>query len=261
MSLKFSVKNILNLESTSESIPPLIKPHSPLIENAKLLLNFSLTTSSDQRQLLETLALLLTENKKNGISKITKNEIRFEDDCEESPSRSSSIASSFSSTASTPSSLFNHSNFSKALPFMLNFKNLLQTTSFTNSVPDSTTHLNSSSNKSLVFNIDDESQMLNNQENSHKNNASVLQPSSLSDEVIEVVLSNDVTNKKKYNHKKKLLLTELNTFVASKDGLYKCETCNKVFTAHYNLTRHMPVHTGARPFVCKVKLFTFNNQK
>jgi len=25
-----------------------------------------------------------------------------------------------------------------------------------------------------------------------------------------------------------------------------------VFNAHYNLTRHMPVHTGARPFVCKV---------
>lgn len=26
----------------------------------------------------------------------------------------------------------------------------------------------------------------------------------------------------------------------------------QVFNAHYNLTRHMPVHTGARPFVCKV---------
>lgn len=26
----------------------------------------------------------------------------------------------------------------------------------------------------------------------------------------------------------------------------------KVFNAHYNLTRHMPVHTGARPFVCKI---------
>lgn len=25
-----------------------------------------------------------------------------------------------------------------------------------------------------------------------------------------------------------------------------------MFNAHYNLTRHMPVHTGARPFVCKV---------
>lgn len=28
--------------------------------------------------------------------------------------------------------------------------------------------------------------------------------------------------------------------------------CPQVFNAHYNLTRHMPVHTGARPFVCKV---------
>ncbi|KAH1168510.1 hypothetical protein KIL84_003993 [Mauremys mutica] len=27
---------------------------------------------------------------------------------------------------------------------------------------------------------------------------------------------------------------------------------SQVFNAHYNLTRHMPVHTGARPFVCKV---------
>uniref|UniRef100_A0A8B9INY3 FEZ family zinc finger 2 n=1 Tax=Anser cygnoides TaxID=8845 RepID=A0A8B9INY3_ANSCY len=33
---------------------------------------------------------------------------------------------------------------------------------------------------------------------------------------------------------------------------FTCEVCGKVFNAHYNLTRHMPVHTGARPFVCKV---------
>jgi len=33
---------------------------------------------------------------------------------------------------------------------------------------------------------------------------------------------------------------------------YACPHCDKVFNAHYNLTRHMPVHTGARPFVCKV---------
>ncbi|MED6290873.1 Fez zinc finger protein 2 [Characodon lateralis] len=41
----------------------------------------------------------------------------------------------------------------------------------------------------------------------------------------------------------------------SADGKHKnftCEVCGKVFNAHYNLTRHMPVHTGARPFVCKV---------
>jgi len=28
--------------------------------------------------------------------------------------------------------------------------------------------------------------------------------------------------------------------------------CGKEFKAQYNLTRHMPVHTGARPFICKV---------
>uniref|UniRef100_A0A8C3RPG5 FEZ family zinc finger 2 n=1 Tax=Chelydra serpentina TaxID=8475 RepID=A0A8C3RPG5_CHESE len=44
---------------------------------------------------------------------------------------------------------------------------------------------------------------------------------------------------------------------AAADGKPKnftCEVCvwGTVFNAHYNLTRHMPVHTGARPFVCKV---------
>ncbi|CAH7350715.1 fez family zinc finger protein 2 [Phodopus roborovskii] len=38
----------------------------------------------------------------------------------------------------------------------------------------------------------------------------------------------------------------------SKPKNFTCEVCGKVFNAHYNLTRHMPVHTGARPFVCKV---------
>lgn len=33
---------------------------------------------------------------------------------------------------------------------------------------------------------------------------------------------------------------------------FTCSHCGKVFFAHYNLTRHMPVHTGARPFICKV---------
>ncbi|XP_018495567.2 fez family zinc finger protein 2-like [Galendromus occidentalis] len=33
---------------------------------------------------------------------------------------------------------------------------------------------------------------------------------------------------------------------------FPCSECGKVFNAHYNLTRHMPVHTGARPFICKV---------
>ncbi|XP_074602997.1 uncharacterized protein LOC141856555 [Brevipalpus obovatus] len=38
----------------------------------------------------------------------------------------------------------------------------------------------------------------------------------------------------------------------SKPKLFVCPECGKNFNAHYNLTRHMPVHTGARPFVCKV---------
>ena len=33
---------------------------------------------------------------------------------------------------------------------------------------------------------------------------------------------------------------------------FTCQECGKVFNAHYNLTRHMPVHTGARPFICKI---------
>ena len=33
---------------------------------------------------------------------------------------------------------------------------------------------------------------------------------------------------------------------------FSCQICGKIFNAHYNLTRHMPVHTGARPFKCKV---------
>ncbi|KAM9311718.1 fez family zinc finger protein 1 [Gastrophryne carolinensis] len=39
---------------------------------------------------------------------------------------------------------------------------------------------------------------------------------------------------------------------SSKPKVFTCEVCGKVFNAHYNLTRHMPVHTGARPFVCKI---------
>ncbi|XP_003249678.1 fez family zinc finger protein erm-like [Apis mellifera] len=43
---------------------------------------------------------------------------------------------------------------------------------------------------------------------------------------------------------------ELST--ANKQKTFTCPECGKVFNAHYNLTRHMPVHTGARPFVCKI---------
>ncbi|KAJ8683873.1 hypothetical protein QAD02_019665 [Eretmocerus hayati] len=37
-----------------------------------------------------------------------------------------------------------------------------------------------------------------------------------------------------------------------KQKSFVCKECGKVFNAHYNLTRHMPVHTGARPFICKI---------
>lgn len=35
--------------------------------------------------------------------------------------------------------------------------------------------------------------------------------------------------------------------------IFNCEICDKTFSAYYNLQRHMPIHTGARPFSCKVK--------
>ncbi|XP_044742045.1 fez family zinc finger protein erm-like [Chrysoperla carnea] len=38
----------------------------------------------------------------------------------------------------------------------------------------------------------------------------------------------------------------------NKQKNFACGECGKVFNAHYNLTRHMPVHTGARPFICKI---------
>lgn len=43
-----------------------------------------------------------------------------------------------------------------------------------------------------------------------------------------------------------------NAAAAGKPKTFSCPECGKIFNAHYNLTRHMPVHTGARPFVCKV---------
>jgi uncharacterized Zn-finger protein len=45
---------------------------------------------------------------------------------------------------------------------------------------------------------------------------------------------------------------------AGKQKSYPCGQCGKVFNAHYNLTRHMPVHTGVRPFVCKVIIYFCN---
>lgn len=42
------------------------------------------------------------------------------------------------------------------------------------------------------------------------------------------------------------------TDTSGKQKSFACPECGKIFNAHYNLTRHMPVHTGARPFVCKI---------
>lgn len=46
-------------------------------------------------------------------------------------------------------------------------------------------------------------------------------------------------------------LTPLNG-PAQGNKVFKCNECGKCFNAHYNLTRHMPIHTGVRPFICKV---------
>lgn len=44
----------------------------------------------------------------------------------------------------------------------------------------------------------------------------------------------------------------VSTANSAKQKSFECGECGKVFNAHYNLTRHMPVHTGARPFICKI---------
>ncbi|KAG5896704.1 hypothetical protein JTB14_002548 [Gonioctena quinquepunctata] len=57
------------------------------------------------------------------------------------------------------------------------------------------------------------------------------------------------------SHSKTNISTENMTnsnVLSSKQKSFECGECGKVFNAHYNLTRHMPVHTGARPFVCKI---------
>ncbi|XP_037033976.1 fez family zinc finger protein erm-like isoform X2 [Bradysia coprophila] len=46
--------------------------------------------------------------------------------------------------------------------------------------------------------------------------------------------------------------TSRDSSASTKQKTFACQECGKVFNAHYNLTRHMPVHTGARPFICKI---------
>lgn len=79
-------------------------------------------------------------------------------------------------------------------------------------------------------------------------------------------LKSNNTIKLKLNNLKKKLSKKLNSNkIEAKNNFYKCEICNKHFTAHYNLTRHMPIHTGARPFICKVNkknfFFIFKQKK
>ena len=40
---------------------------------------------------------------------------------------------------------------------------------------------------------------------------------------------------------------------AQAQKVVSCAECGKVFNAQYNLARHMVIHSGARPFVCKVR--------
>lgn len=56
--------------------------------------------------------------------------------------------------------------------------------------------------------------------------------------------STSVTERTSERAMRKMETKQQKTFV--------CPECGKMFNAHYNLTRHMPVHTGARPFICKV---------
>ena len=46
--------------------------------------------------------------------------------------------------------------------------------------------------------------------------------------------------------------TGSNNNQTSGNKVFQCNDCGKCFNAHYNLTRHMPIHTGVRPFICKV---------
>ena len=75
--------------------------------------------------------------------------------------------------------------------------------------------------------------------------------SSLSD-VSPGVSSNELIDKygSKSPLKKSPTVTNINNNKSGKT--FTCQECGKVFNAHYNLTRHMPVHTGARPFICKI---------
>ena len=87
----------------------------------------------------------------------------------------------------------------------------------------------------------------------HSNNATI----TLSNEKSFVVnespeLSSSLTSRPKRTQEVVSNKCNTNNSNNSKHKIFTCNECGKVFNAHYNLTRHMPVHTGARPFICKV---------
>ena len=43
----------------------------------------------------------------------------------------------------------------------------------------------------------------------------------------------------------------------SSNKIYKCNICNKSYCRKWTLKQHMMIHTGERPFSCKVSLFFF----
>ncbi|XP_075217768.1 uncharacterized protein LOC142322578 [Lycorma delicatula] len=69
------------------------------------------------------------------------------------------------------------------------------------------------------------------------------------DKIIESTTSETVSTTNSSNQLKE---ASTESRPANKHKTFTCTDCGKVFNAHYNLTRHMPVHTGARPFVCKI---------
>lgn len=82
--------------------------------------------------------------------------------------------------------------------------------------------------------------------NTSSSSASVLSaPSSPSETPKTTSITKNVTNNNKANG-------QSSTSPTKPPKTFTCPECGKVFNAHYNLTRHMPVHTGARPFICKI---------
>lgn len=62
-----------------------------------------------------------------------------------------------------------------------------------------------------------------------------------------------VDNSRKENEDScKSLQSKGKKIISKTQKTFTCPECGKIFNAHYNLTRHMPVHTGARPFICKI---------